>query len=43
MVTVDQGGKRINKKVETGGINASGDIEVISGLMAGERVVVKNK
>ena len=43
MVTVDQGGKRINKKVETGGINASGDIEVISGLMAGERIVVKNK
>ncbi|MEI6553912.1 MAG: efflux RND transporter periplasmic adaptor subunit, partial [bacterium] len=43
MVTVDQGGKRINKKVETGGINASGDIEVVSGLMAGERIVVKNK
>ena len=43
MVTVDQGGKRINKKVETGGLNASGEIEIVSGLLSGERVVVKNK
>ncbi len=41
MVTVDQGGKRVDKKVETGGLNASGEIEIVSGLMAGERVVVK--
>ena len=43
MVTVDQGGNRIDKKVETGGLNASGEIEIVSGLMAGERIVVKNK
>jgi RND family efflux transporter MFP subunit len=43
MVTVDQGGNRVNRKVETGGLNASGEIEIVSGLVAGERVVVKNK
>lgn len=43
MVTVDQGGKRVNRKVETGGINAKGDIEVLSGLSVGEKVVVKKK
>ena len=43
MVTVDQGGKRIDKKVETGGLNANGEIEIISGLVAGERIVVKGK
>jgi HlyD family secretion protein len=41
MVTVDQGGKRIDKKVVTGGLNASGEIEIVSGLMAGDRIVVK--
>jgi RND family efflux transporter MFP subunit len=43
MVTVDQGGNRINKKVETGGLNANGEIEIISGLVSGEKIVVKNK
>lgn len=43
MVTVDQGGNRINKKVETGGLNANGEIEIVSGLVAGEKVVVKSK
>lgn len=43
MVTVDQGGKRVNKKVETGGINANGDIEVLSGISIGEKVVVTKK
>ena len=43
MVTVDESGKRINKKVETGGINSSGDIQIISGLRPGDRIVVKNK
>ncbi len=43
MVTVDQGGKRVDKKVETGGLNASGEIEIVSGLVAGERIMVKNK
>ncbi len=41
MVTIDQSGKRVNRKVETGGINANGDIEVISGIAIGEKVVVK--
>lgn len=43
MVLVDQGGKRTNRKVETGGINAKGDIEVLAGLSVGEKVVVKKK
>lgn len=43
MVTVDQGGNRVDKKVETGGLNASGEIEIVSGLVSGERVVIKNK
>lgn len=43
MVTVDQGGNRVDKKVETGGLNANGEIEIVSGLMVGERVVVKSK
>ncbi len=43
MVTVDQGGNRLNRKVETGGLNASGEIEIVSGLVAGERIVVKNR
>lgn len=43
MVTVDQAGKRVNRKVETGGINTNGDIEVISGISIGEKVVVKKK
>jgi HlyD family secretion protein len=43
MVIVDQAGKRVNRKVETGGINAKGDIEVLSGLSVGEKVVVKKK
>lgn len=41
MVTIDQAGKRSNRKVETGGINANGDIEVLSGIVVGEKVVVK--
>ena len=41
MVTIDQAGKRVNRKVETGGINAKGEIEVISGISIGEKVVVK--
>lgn len=41
MVTIDQGGKRINRKVETGGINSNGDIEVLSGLNIGDKVVIK--
>jgi HlyD family secretion protein len=43
MVTVDEAGKRVNKKVETGGINADGEIEVISGLNVGDRLVIKAK
>lgn len=43
MVTIDQGGKRLNRKVETGGINAKGEIEVLSGISVGEKVVVKKK
>lgn len=40
-VTIDQAGKRVNRKVETGGINANGDIEVLSGITVGEKVIVK--
>lgn len=40
MVTIDQVGKRVNRKVVTGGINAKGEIEVLSGIAAGEKVVV---
>lgn len=40
-VTVDEAGRRVNKKVVTGGINSDGDIEVISGLSIGDRVVIK--
>jgi HlyD family secretion protein len=43
MVTVDQAGTRVNRKVETGGINAKGEIEVLSGISVGEKVVVSKK
>lgn len=43
MVTIDQAGKRVNRKVETGGINAKGEIEVLAGISVGEKVVVKKK
>lgn len=43
MVTIDQNGKRVNRKVETGGINAKGEIEVLAGISVGEKVVVKKK
>jgi RND family efflux transporter MFP subunit len=43
MVTIDQAGKRVNRKVETGGINEKGEIEVISGISVGEKVVVTKK
>jgi hypothetical protein len=33
----------VNRKVETGGINAKGEIEVLSGISVGEKVVVKKK
>lgn len=43
MVTVVQAnGSRVDKPVVTGGINDSGDIEIISGLSIGDKVVVKN-
>ncbi len=41
MVTIDQAGNRVKRKVETGGINSEGKIEIISGISVGERVVVK--
>ncbi len=41
VVTVDQAGTRVNKKVVTGGINSDGDIEVLSGISIGDRVVIK--
>ncbi len=43
MVTVDEAGKRVNRKVETGGINAAGSIEVLSGVVVGEKIVIKKK
>lgn len=43
MVSVDVGGKEVNKKVITGGINTEGKIEIISGLSVGDVVLVKNK
>lgn len=42
MVTVIQSdNSRVDKPVVTGGINDSGDIEIVSGLAVGDRVVVK--
>lgn len=41
MVTVDQAGTRVNRKVETGGINSNGSIEILSGITVGEKIVVK--
>lgn len=43
VVTVEEEGKRINKKVVTGGINSEGDIEVVSGLSIGDVVIVIKK
>lgn len=43
VVTVDQAGTRINKKVITGGINEKGQIEVLEGLSIGETIVIKKK
>ena len=43
VVTVEEAGKRVNKKVVTGGINSDGDIEVISGLSIGDVVIVIKK
>lgn len=43
MVTVIVDGKYVNKKVVTGGIDASGDIQVISGVESGDKLVVPKK
>ncbi|HEY1037233.1 MAG TPA: efflux RND transporter periplasmic adaptor subunit [Candidatus Paceibacterota bacterium] len=43
VVTVDEAGKRVNRKVVTGGINTQGKIEVLEGLLVGDRVVIKKK
>jgi HlyD family secretion protein len=43
VVTIEEGGKRVNKKVITGGINSDGNIEVISGLSIGDVVVMIKK
>jgi RND family efflux transporter MFP subunit len=42
VVTVDEAGRRVNRKVITGGINTQGQIEIIDGLVVGDRVVVKS-
>lgn len=41
VVTVDEAGKRVNRKVVTGGIDTQGKIEILEGLVVGDRVVVK--
>ncbi len=41
VVTVDQAGTRVNRKVVTGGIDTQGRIEILEGLVVGDRVVVK--
>ncbi len=40
-VTVREGDKDVNRKVVTGSINTTGDIEVLSGLSAGDKIVLK--
>ncbi len=40
MVTVIVDGKRVTKKVVTGGIDANGGINVMSGVVAGDKLVV---
>ena len=41
VVTVESNGKNINKKVETGGINTAGEIEIVSGLAVGDKIIIK--
>ncbi|MBU3668403.1 MAG: efflux RND transporter periplasmic adaptor subunit [Candidatus Taylorbacteria bacterium] len=43
VVTVEVDGKRVNKNVVTGGINAEGKIEIVSGLNIGDVVIVLKK
>ncbi len=42
-VTVEVDGKKVNKKVVTGGINTEGEIEIVSGLAVGDVVLVEKK
>lgn len=42
-VTVEVDGKKLNKKVVTGGINTEGEIEIVSGLEVGDVVLVEKK
>lgn len=42
-VTVEVDGKKVNKKVVTGGINTEGEIEIVSGLEVGDVVLVEKK
>lgn len=42
-VTVEVDGKRVSKKVVTGGINAEGEIEILEGLAVGDVVIVNIK
>ena len=41
VVTVESNGKNVNKKVETGGINTAGEIEIVSGLAVGDKIIIK--
>jgi HlyD family secretion protein len=41
VVTVESEGKKVNKKVETGGINTAGEIEIVSGLAVGDKIIIK--
>lgn len=43
VVTVEVGGKKINKPVVTGGINTAGEIEILSGLEIGDQIIIKKK
>ncbi len=41
VVTVESEGKKTNKRVETGGINTAGEIEIVSGLAVGDKIIIK--
>jgi HlyD family secretion protein len=41
VITVESNGKTLNKKVETGGINTAGEIEIVSGLEVGDKILIK--
>ncbi len=43
MVTVENEGKRVNKKVVTGGIDTDGNIEIVSGVAIGDMIIVNKK